>query len=780
VLVEGIINHHPDGFAFVRALVGKADDIFIPPDQAKKALDHDRVVVEVVPQRGGRTLGRIVEVKRRTRQHLIGTYVERKGKAWVEPREAELGLIDVPKTQLARPGDLVKVRLGVGEKLLQGHEHRLVGEVSGSLGAEADHSVEVLSVAFSRGFHDEFPDDVMDEADAFPLELTKADLQGRKDLRSLPLVTIDGEDARDFDDAIFVEATDEGWRLVVAIADVSHYVTPKSALDAEALHRATSVYLPGRVLPMLPERLSNGLCSLKPDEDRLCMVADLRIDERGEPLGTELYPAVMRSQARCTYTEVHEVLNGKDVPHRNHLKPMLVEAHRLMKALNAMRVRRGAVDFDLPETRPELGDDGLPVRLVRRERWESHRLVEECMLAANEAVAREFRKHERVTVNRYHGEPDEDRLSAFLTLLGAYGIAIPKGRVGSKQLNQVLKDLEGHPEQKALHQLALRSMMQAVYSSETSGHYGLGAEDYLHFTSPIRRYPDLLVHRLLKQWWKGHENNERELEELESMAQHSSERERGAMLVEREVNALYSCLLMKGRVGETFTATVSSLTEHGFFVELDELYVEGLVKGETVYPEFEFDQSTYRLSFGNGRVLKVGQKCTVMLLAVNLTKKQMDFGVESFIDEDGTVEASPRHQANERRRGGKPAGRSGGARHGESHRERPAKKSFEPAREERAPRRTFEAPRQDERPSRKAFEPPVRRDERPAEGPKDEAPFGPASGKGFDARAVLDRLWRERGGKPLGGAPPRGRSEERDERRGGGRDRSERGGGRRR
>jgi ribonuclease R len=796
VLVEGIINHHPDGFAFVRALVGKAEDVFVPPDEARKALDHDRVVVEVIPQRGGRTLGRIVEVKRRTRQHVIGTYVERKGKAWVEPREGALGEIDVPKTQLARPGDLVKVRLGVGEKLLAGHERRLVGEVSGSLGAEADHSVEVLSVAFSRGFHDEFPDDVMDEADAFPLQLSKADLQGRRDLRALPLVTIDGEDARDFDDAIFVEATDAGWRLVVAIADVSHYVTPKSALDAEALHRATSVYLPGRVLPMLPERLSNGLCSLKPDEDRLCMVADLRIDAHGEPVGAEVYPAVMRSQARCTYTEVHEVLSGQDVPHRNHLAPMLREAHQLMKALNAMRVRRGAVDFDLPETRPELGDDGLPLRLVRRERWESHRLVEECMLAANEAVAREFRKHERVTVNRIHGEPDEDRLSAFLTLLGAYGVAVPKGRIGSRQLNQLLKDLDGHPEQKALHQLALRSMMQAVYSSETSGHYGLGAEDYLHFTSPIRRYPDLLVHRLLKQWWEGHEGSDRELEALEAMAQHSSERERAAMLVEREVNALYACLLMKGRVGESFAATVSSLTDGGFFVELDGLYVEGLVKGETVYPEFEFDPATYRLSFGNGRVVKVGQPCTVTLLSVNLTKKQMDFGVERFADEQGTPAerhpARPRHERSERRpdaRGGPrrfdraaPARLQGARRDEPSSGERPSRSASPPSRQgDFRSRRVVDAPRSDERPAPRPHEAPTRRDERPVAGPRDEAPFGAPSGKGFDARAVLDRLWRERGGKPLSGGAPRGRDDDqdvRDERRGA-RDRNGRGGRRR-
>lgn len=808
-LIEGIINHHPDGFAFVRALTGKSEDVFIPPDQARKALDHDRVIVEVIPQRGGRTLGRIVEVKRRTRQHVVGTYWEQKGLAWVEPREAELGLIDVPKTQLARPGDLVKVTLGLAEKVLRGHEHRLTGEVSGSLGSEADHSVEVLSVAFSRGFQDEFPDDVMAEADEFPIELTKADLEGRRDLRDMQLVTIDGEDARDFDDAIFVDPLDHGWRLVVAIADVSHYVTPGSALNTEGLNRATSVYLPGRVLPMLPERLSNGLCSLKPDEDRLCMVADMEIDHSGVTTKTEIYAAVMNSKARCTYTEVHQVLNGESVPHREFLKPMLVEAHRLMKALNKMRVGRGAVDFDLPETRPELDDKGLPVKLVRRERWESHRLVEECMLAANEAVARQFREAGRVTVNRFHGEPDEDRLSAFLTLLGAYGIKIPSGKIGSKQLNQILKELEGHPEQKALHQLALRSMMQAVYSSETSGHYGLGAEDYLHFTSPIRRYPDLLVHRLLKHWWETkRELGDAELEELESMAQHSSERERAAMLVEREVNALYSCLLMKDKVGESFAATVSSLAEHGFFVELDDLYVEGLVKGETVYPDFEFDQSTYRITYSNGREVKVGLKCTVTLAAVNLSKKQMDFLVEGFADE---TEALTPYAANKKRpskgRGGGGGDRSERFQRGpkrESAREERPRRD-EPSRwEKKSPGRGEAAAKpwdRKEKPAR--FEKPAARYEKPAarpEKPRFEAvvrepeerrpaPPAPAAtessegSKGFDPRAVLDRLWKERGGKPAA-APSRFSSERRDDDRGGnsrgGGGRNDRGGGRRR
>ncbi|MEW5737621.1 MAG: ribonuclease R [Myxococcota bacterium] len=630
--VEGIIHHHKDGFAFVKPIVGQSadEDIFIPPDQAKRALDHDRVVVEVVPGRGGRTMGRLVDVTSRTRQLVVGTYFEDAKGAWVEPREAELGAIRVPPTQLARPGDAVKVRLGIGEALVKAGD-RLVGEVAGSLGSPDDHSVEVLSVAFARGFHDEFPPEVMDEADAIPVEVSEEDKRSehRRDLRKLPLITIDGEDARDFDDAIYVEEHPKGWRLVVAIADVSHYVQEKTALDAEGLRRATSVYLPGRVLPMLPERLSNGLCSLKPDVDRLCMVADMVIDSRGTTLDTELYPAVMRSHARCTYTEVHQVLNGEHVPGRTELAPLFQRANELAKTLTKMRRDRGSIDFDLPERRVELDEKGLPARMVQRERWESHRLVEECMLAANEAVARYFREKGLPTVNRYHGLPDEERLATFLGLLRAYGVEVKSEELTSKELNAVLSKLEGHPEQRALNQLALRSMMQAVYSSKESGHYGLGAEDYLHFTSPIRRYPDLLVHRLLKHSWSkkkkyaGHAL-EQELDRLEALAVQCSERERAAMQVEREVSALYSCLLVKDRVGESFAGTVSGLSENGFYVELDELHVDGFVRGELVYPDFEFDQSTYRLVFGSGHVVKVGQKLQVTLAAVNLQRKQID------------------------------------------------------------------------------------------------------------------------------------------------------------
>ncbi len=745
--VEGIIHHHRDGFAFVKPIVGEvSEDLFIPPDEARKALDNDQVLIEVGPGRGGRTMGRVVEVTSRTRQQIIGTYHEDGRKAWVEPREQELGRVRVPMTQLARSGDVVKVRLGVGDSMFQSAQ-ALTGEVAGSLGAEADHSIEVLSVAFSKGFHDEFPPEVMDEADRVPLEVSEKEArgEGRRDLRRLPLITIDGEDARDFDDAVYAEAHRDGTRLVVAIADVSHYVREGTGLDAEALRRATSVYLPGRVLPMLPERLSNGICSLRPEVDRLCMVADMVIDRQGETLSTEVYPGVMRSAARCTYTEVHEVLAGKAVPGRVEFKAQFARLLSLSKTLHTMRVARGAVDFDLPEQRVELGDDGLPVRLVRRERWESHRLIEECMLAANEAVARFFRERELPTVNRFHGPPDEVRLETFVTLLGAYGIQVPKGELTSKVLNQVLKKLDGHPEQRALNQLALRSMAQAVYSSREAGHYGLGAEDYLHFTSPIRRYPDLLVHRELKALWSRRQKRlssgqqEAEEERLEAKAVQSSERERAAMQVEREVNQLYACLLLKDRVGEEHDGTVSSLTDHGFFVQLDELLVEGFVKGESVSPDFDFDQSTYRMRFGGGLTVKVGMPCRVRILSVNLARKQIDYQAVAI---EGAVVQEPRRWRSQDSRQDRKRQAPGREQRSGGRPQAPTRRPESRDRREAPPRgqaRRMEPRRQSERapPPKQPWE-----QEKVAKEETSETRSGQ-----FDARSVLDRLWRERGGK---------------------------------
>ncbi|RKH29554.1 ribonuclease R [Corallococcus praedator] len=674
--VEGILHVHPNGFGFVHPVSGEGENIFLPPGEAQRALDNDRVLVEVAG-RPGRFEGRLLRVVNRRREMAVGTYVEQGRHSLVTPNDTSLpGPIRVPATQMARDGDLVKVRLGVGADLLEPGQG-LFGEVAGSLGRPGEPSAEVLGSAFSQGFSDEFPPEVMDEADAFAVRVTEAEAtaENRRDLRSLPLITIDGEDARDFDDAVYAEPRADGWRLVVAIADVSHYVKDRSALDVEALNRATSVYLPDRVLPMLPERLSNGICSLRPDEDRLCMVADMTFDRQGTRRSSELYPAVMRSVARCTYNEVQDVLDGTDVPHRNAFKPQFEQLMALARALMGMRKARGAIDFDVPEHKVVLGEDGLPVRMEKRERKDSHRLIEECMLAANEAVATYFQDEGLPSVYRFHGEPDPEKLAAFATLAEAYGFHLDvDDGVSSKELDAFITQLHGHPEQRALNQLLLRSMMQAIYTATRVGHYGLAAENYLHFTSPIRRYPDLLVHRILKSVWarKGKRPSEaqleREEERLEGMAQQCSERERAAMTVEREVVSFYAALLMKDRVGEEFDATVAGIAEFGFFVELDTEHVEGLVKAETLGPGSKLDKRVHSLVYSNGRRVRVGQKLRVRLLSASTVSRKIDFEALQFEGESPlarTEEARPtsrrRESVNEAppsRYGGK-AGRPG-------------------------------------------------------------------------------------------------------------------------
>nr|WP_242544569.1 ribonuclease R [Corallococcus sp. NCSPR001] len=670
--VEGILHMHRDGFGFVHPVSGEGENIFLPPGEAQRALDNDRVLVEVAG-RPGRFEGRLVRVISRRRELAVGTYVAQGRHSLVMTTDTSLpGPIRVPPTQMARDGDLVKVRLGVGADLLEPGQG-LFGEVAGSLGRPGDPSAEVLGSAFAHGFNDEFPPEVMDEADAFAVKVTEAEATegNRRDLREMPLITIDGEDARDFDDAVYAEPRAGGWRLVVAIADVSHYVKERTALDAEALNRATSVYLPDRVLPMLPERLSNGICSLRPDEDRLCMVADMTFDRHGQRRSHELYPAVMRSVARCTYNEVQDVLDGKDVPHRNFLKPQFEQLMALARALMGMRKARGAIDFDVPEHKVVLGEDGVPLRMEKRERKDSHRLIEECMLAANEAVATYFQDEGLPTVYRFHGEPDPQKLAAFAVLAEAYGFQLDvENGVSSKELDAFITQLEGHPEQRALNQLLLRSMMQAVYTATRVGHYGLAAENYLHFTSPIRRYPDLLVHRILKAVWarKGKKPSDaqldREEERLEGMAQQCSERERAAMTVEREVVAFYAALMMKDRVGEEFDATVAGIAEFGFFVELDEVHVEGLVKGESLGPGSKLDKRTHSLVYPNGRRVRVGQKLRVRLLSANTTARKIDFEALQFQDEaplqrtgGARPQARPREYVNEapgRHKGGRP------------------------------------------------------------------------------------------------------------------------------
>ncbi len=647
--ILGTLTRHRDGYGFVARIDRQGEDAFVPPGEARKALDGDLVRIEIVPAPRGRTMGRILEVVERRRRWVLGTFHARGTASFVVPADDDLeGYVAVPETRLARDGEVVKVALEPGAALR--------GEVVERVGRPGDPRVEVLKVSYAKGFSDLFPDDVREEAEQVPDHVRAEDRAGRRDLTALPLVTIDGEDARDFDDAVFVERVHgkgrARYRAVVAIADVAHYVRTGSALDGEALRRGTSVYFPAQVLPMLPERLSNGICSLNPDVERLCMVADLLIDERGEPVTAELYQAVMRSAARCTYTEVAQVLDGERLPHRERFRPAFELMAELQERLTAMRARRGAIDFDLPESKIVLGEDGQVIGIERRPRNRAHRIVEELMLAANEAVARHFAHRELPTVYRVHGLPDEEKLDAFRKLARAHGFEVPEGALGPKELNRLLHGFEGHAQQRALNQLLLRAMMQAVYTPENIGHYGLAAEHYLHFTSPIRRYPDLMVHRLLKLGWAGAETGrpakgaargERGAgragrdgaslrapspERLEEIATLCSERERAAMQAEREIAAFYAALFMQDKVGERFRGVVASVVEFGIFVEIEPWFVEGLVKIEDLGDDFQLDPDLHALvQRRTGRAFRVGDRLEVEVAAASPARRQIDLAL---------------------------------------------------------------------------------------------------------------------------------------------------------
>jgi ribonuclease R len=579
--------------------------------------------------------------------------------ASILPLDRELPPVSVDATGAAAPGDVVKA-------WLLPSTGRLSGRVAERVRDPGAPSTEVLRVAYAKGFADLFPDEVLDQAEAVPDRVRPQDREGRRDLTRLRLVTIDGEDARDFDDAVHVERLSgrRGWRLVVAIADVSHYVRAGSPLDAEAMRRGTSVYFPGTVLPMLPERLSNGICSLNPEVERLCMVADLQVGPQGEPGGTEIYPAVMRSAARCTYAEVARMLEGDRVPHREFLRADVEQMAELQQVLTAMRRRRGAMDFDLPEAKVLLGDGGEVLAIERRPRNRAHRIVEEFMLAANEAVARWFGERELPTIYRVHGLPDEEKLRIFLDLARAQGLDVPEVDAGPRALAELLDRLEGNPQQRALNQLLLRAMMQAVYSPENIGHYGLGAGHYLHFTSPIRRYPDLLVHRLLREagrWGGARDGRAPRPEELERIALLASQRERAAMEAERDVHAFHAARFMGEHVGERSRATVAAVTDFGLFASLERWFVEGLVRAEDLGDGFALDPAGHALvEARSGRAYRVGDALEVEVASADPVLRRIDL----LLVEGGVARArserGPAGRPGASRRGGRGAAPAGG------------------------------------------------------------------------------------------------------------------------
>ncbi len=631
--VTGVLHLKPEGYGFVTPLLGEGgreNDLFIPPQHVNGALDGDVVRARLMKGRDGRLAGEVAEVVERRRQLVLGIYQSRPAGTWVIPHDRSLTEnIAVPRHPKARDGEMVKVRLHRDER------GPLRGEVIAVLGNRGDPRFEILASAYADGFSDEFDPATAIAAQSIPDHVHPEEIAGRRDLRHLPLVTIDGEDARDFDDAVHASRSGEGYRLVVAIADVAHYVRPGGPLDREALRRATSVYFPGMVLPMLPEKLSNGICSLNPDVERLCLVCDLALDGNGKPLQADIYEAVMRSHARLTYDRVAAALDGRPDPEVKPLLDDLRVAHELSKKLSGQRKQRGSIDFDLPESKIILDDEGKVAEIVRRPRNDAHRLIEEFMLAANEAVARFFDVRGLPTVYRIHDQPDEDKLEAFAALARAHGFDLPAGELLTPAvLNEFLRAVEGKPAQKALNALLLRAMMQAQYSPDNIGHYGLAAPHYLHFTSPIRRYPDLMVHRLLKEHWarggqplRAHERDEQEAY-LAGVAAQCSDRERAAMKAERDVAAFYAALYMQEHVGEKHKAIVAGVAEFGLFCELEDVLVEGLVPAESLGEGVKLEKKMQRLVVGNsGLSYGVGDEILVEVVGADPARRRITLGL---------------------------------------------------------------------------------------------------------------------------------------------------------
>jgi len=624
--VEGIFKRTDQDYGFV-SIAGR-EDIFIPAQYVGSAMDGDRVQLEVrQSSHDRRPFGVITAILDRARSHLVGVLRTSSEGGLVVPQDRFAGPpVRVGRTQNCQEGDLVEVLI---EQYAE-RGHAAQGKIVERLGRFGDPHTDVISVLRSKKIPEAFSAETQAAVATIPTQVEEADLVDRTDLRQLPLVTIDGETARDFDDAVLVEKQQNGnYCLWVCIADVAHYVPVRGAIDLDARERGTSVYFPGFVVPMLPEALSNGICSLNPDVDRLVMTAELIISREGKTLKTRCYPAVMNSHARLTYTQVAGYLEDGDkeaVP--AGIQESLQQMAELARILMQMRYARGSLNLDLPEVEIRVDASGRPLELVKVERNIAHHLIEELMLAANEAVAHYLAVQDWPLLYRVHGEPDEAKLEDLQQLAANCGHGLVLGKNLHQSLQQLLTEVADKPEGRLVSEQLLRSLQQAVYTPHNEGHFGLAAEEYCHFTSPIRRYPDLLVHRVLKQALTGAAKNSAPgVALLETLGAECSTRERRAMEAERDLADLRRCQLMEDRVGETFTGVISSVTEFGFFVELDDLLVEGLVHVRTLTGDFyHFDPTTLALTGERSRQqFRVGMSLEVKLERVDTVRRRIDF-----------------------------------------------------------------------------------------------------------------------------------------------------------
>jgi len=633
-LIGGRIEGHADGFGFLVPDAGagtKTGDIFLAPKEMHKALHGDRVMVRVTGvDRRGRPEGKIVEVLERANTRLVGRVFVEHGVSFVvaENRRISQDILIAPGGRKPKAGQVVMVEL-----IEQPSRYaQPIGRIIEVLGDYAAPGMEIEIALRKHELPFEFSKEALAEARKLPEEVRKSDGKGREDLSALPLVTIDGETARDFDDAVYCarEGKDGkgGFRLVVAIADVSHYVQPGSALDRESGERGNSVYFPRRVIPMLPEKLSNGLCSINPQTNRLAMVCDMSIAADGEIKKYRFYPALIFSHARLTYTEVAQALFEPDSAAAEKLAsllPHLRNLDALYRVLAKARGERGAIDFETVETQIIFDEQGKIERIVPTTRNDAHRIIEECMLAANVCASDYLRAHKHPALYRIHEGPTPEKLTALREFLGEFGLDLGGGdEPHAKDYAKLLGKVRGRPDEQLLQTVMLRSLRQAVYSPDNVGHFGLAYESYTHFTSPIRRYPDLLVHRAIKAVLEGKKYTPGNWEDV---GLRCSRTERRADEATRDVESWLKCYYMQDRIGEEFEGSVSSVTAFGIFVALDDVFIEGLVHiSELGADYYHFDAARHQLlGERSGKRFRLSDRVKVQLVRVDLETNKIDF-----------------------------------------------------------------------------------------------------------------------------------------------------------
>ena len=630
----GVFSGNARGFGFV-AIEGQEEDVFIPADRTGGALHGDRVQIVIDSEgRGGRPEGTVVRILEHANETLVGTYEKGKGYGFVVPDNQRISKdIFIPQgcDQGAVSGHKVMVKIkDFGEKKGKKPE----GVITEILGHIHDPGVDILSIVKAYGLPEDFPAAVKTQLKQIPDEVKKDSWAGRKDLRDLPTVTIDGEEAKDLDDAISIERAGEGYLLGVHIADVSHYVQEHTPLDEEAFKRGTSVYLVDRVIPMLPHKLSNGICSLNEGEDRLALSCLMEIDGQGNVTGHEIAETVIRSDRRMTYTAVNAIVTDHD-PQVTAEYAEFAEMFLLMKELadilRKKRHARGSIDFDFPESKIVLDEKGKPLEIKAYERNAATRIIEDFMLLANETVAEDYFWQDLPFLYRTHDKPDEDRMKRLGTFINNFGyvLRMPGGQVYPKEIQKLLDKVEGTPEELLISRLTLRSMKQAKYTIENTGHFGLAARYYTHFTSPIRRYPDLQIHRIIKESLHGGLTGKRisHYEKiLPQVAVQTSALERRADEAERETDKLKKVQYMEQFIGQEFEGVISSVTSWGFYVELPNT-VEGLVHISELRDDYYvFLEERYELSGEmTGKTYKLGQTIRVQLTGCDRFSKTIDF-----------------------------------------------------------------------------------------------------------------------------------------------------------